>query len=128
MSVFEDTYELWYNSLEHDDVPTIEGPPSIVTLQEAADRFEQLGNNRNDGTLVISIEMARAIPRGWIIYQHQISDVEQFDPIDNMVTVVTNIEGREAFICRSDAVRLDMTILEPGGVVAIDFNRGESDD
>jgi len=30
-------------------------------------------------------------------------------------------DDRVAYICRPDAVRLDMTIPEPGGVVAIDL-------
>ncbi|WP_222912686.1 hypothetical protein [Natrinema sp. SYSU A 869] len=59
MSVFEDTLEIWRNALEHDDVATVDGPASSETLQEARDRFEQLGNEPRDGVLVILIDMAR---------------------------------------------------------------------
>ncbi|WP_226041587.1 hypothetical protein [Natrinema sp. DC36] len=122
MSVFEDNHELWRNALEHDDVPTIAGPTSIETLQEARDRFEQLGNDRNDGVLVISIGMAREIPRGWVEITGPTvpSGHEEFRPFGDMITITERVDGRETLICRSDAVRLDMEILDPTGVVAID--------
>ena len=129
MTVFEDTTELWQNALKHDDVPTVQGPISIETLLEARDRFEQLGNEPRDGCLVISIEMAREIPEGWVEIQRTLVDsFEQFRPVEDMIAVTEEIGGRTAFICRSDAVRLDMEILEPAGVVAIDFERGEEGD
>jgi len=131
VTVFEDTYEIWYNALEHDSVETFTGPTAIETLLEAADRFEQLGNKRRDGTLVISIEVSREIPRGWIEIEGPAlpDSYEEFRPFDDkMATITTNVDGHEAFICRSDAVRLNMEILEPDGVVAIDFHRGEVSD
>lgn len=123
MSVFEDTGELWQNALKHDDVATVDGPTSIETLLEARDRFEQLGNERRDGCLVISIDMAREIPRGWIeIKRDTLPDGHgEFIPFDDMVTVVDRINGRMAFICRDDAARLDMEIIDPDGIVAIDL-------
>ncbi|SEW10526.1 hypothetical protein [Natrinema salifodinae] len=128
MSVFEDTLELWRNALEDDDVATVDGPTSIKTLLEARDRFEQLGNEPHDGVLVISIDMAREIPRGWVeVEAHSLNPGghEDFRPFDDkMVTVIDGAE-RSAFICRSDAIRLDMTVLEPDGVVAIDFEATE---
>ncbi|QCC60736.1 hypothetical protein NP511_01985 [Natrinema thermotolerans] len=130
MSVFEDTVELWQNALEDDDVATVEGPASIETLLEARDRFEQLGNEPRDGCLVISIDMAREIPRGWVeIDGPAVPDGhEEFRPFERMVTVTDRVGGEVAFICRSDAVRLDMTVLEADGVVAIDFDRGDTTD
>jgi hypothetical protein len=126
MSVFEDSYELWYNALEHDVVATVDGPASIETLLEARDRFEELGNEPRDGCLVISPEMASEIPRGWVV-QEPAGPVplprehrEAFEPLEDMITVLGGAD-RVTYICRSDAVRLDMTILEPGGVVAIDL-------
>ncbi|WP_265109196.1 hypothetical protein [Halosolutus halophilus] len=126
MSVFEDTYELWDNALEHDDVTTVEDPASIETLLEARDSWEQLGNERRDGTLVISIEMARKIPRGWVEIEGPAVPPghEEFRPFDDMISIIDGTD-RSAFICRSDAVRLDMTILDPDGVVAIDFDGGD---
>ncbi|WP_226479182.1 hypothetical protein [Natrinema amylolyticum] len=129
MSVFEDTLEVWQNALEHDDVATVDGPASIETLEEARDRFEQLGNEPRDGVLVISIDMAREIPRGWVeLEAHSLSPDghEEFRPFDDMITVIDGAD-RSAYICRSDALRLDMTILEANGVVAIDFERGDPD-
>ncbi|QRV14196.1 hypothetical protein JMJ58_14770 [Haloterrigena salifodinae] len=130
MSVFEDTHELWQNALEHDDVETVEGSASIEALLEARDRFEKLGNERHDGCLVITHEMAREIPRGWIEIEHDTvpDDHEEFRPFEEMVAVTERVESREAFICRSNAVRLDMTIAEPTGIVAIDFKRGDTPD
>ena len=129
MSIFEDTCELWYNALEHDAVATVAGPTSIETLLEARDRFEQLGNERRDGSLVISIEMAREIPRGWIKKTGPAlrGGHEEFDPYEDMIAVIAGSD-RVAYICRSDAVRLDMEILEPTGVVAIDFTEVVEDD
>ncbi len=129
MTVFEDTHELWQNALEHDDVPTVQGPPSIETLFEARDRFEQLGNDSRDGCLVIALDLACEIPRGWVEIEGPAVPTghEEFRPFDDMVTVTTCGGSPEAVICRSDAVRLDMTILEPEGVVAIDAGRGDRD-
>ncbi|AFZ74538.1 hypothetical protein [Natronobacterium gregoryi] len=126
MTVFEDTYELWDNALEHDGVHTVGGSLSIETLFDARDRFEQLGNELRDGCLVIGIDAARDIPRGWVEIEDDIvpGGHEEFRPFDDMVTVTAG-SGDHAFICRSDAVRLDMTILDSGGVVAINFDRGE---
>ncbi|WP_395166327.1 hypothetical protein [Natrinema pallidum] len=128
MSVFEDTHELWQNALEHDAVATVDGPTSIETLLEARDHFEQLGNERRDGCLVIALEMAREISRGWVEIDHGTlpDGHEEFRPFDEMVSVTTRGGTPEAFICRSSAVSLDMTILEPDDVVAIDFERGET--
>lgn len=134
MSVFEDIHEIWQNALEHDDVVTVTGPTSIETLLKERSRFEQLDNEPRDGCLVISIEVAREFPKGWIA-KDSIAPVplpqehhKQFDPFEEIITVTERIDGCEAFICRSDAVRLDMEILKPDGVVAIDFDRGESTD
>lgn len=131
MSVFEDTGELWHNALEDWTVVTVKGPTSIETLQVARDRFEQMANDPSDGTLVISIEVAREIPEGWVEITGPAVPPghEEFRPFDDkMVSVTENVDSREAFICRSDAVRLDMEIIEPTGVVAIDFDRGETDE
>ncbi|WP_121744416.1 hypothetical protein [Natronorubrum halophilum] len=130
MSVFENNHELWRNALEHNDVTTISGSTSIETLQEARDRFEQLGNEIHDGVLVISIAMAREIARGWVEISGLAvpSNHEEFRPFDDMITITERVDGRETLICRSDAVRLDMEILEPDGIVAIDFEQGGSDD
>ena len=129
MTVFEDPVELWQNALEEDDVPTVEGPPSIKTLFEACDRFEEMRNEPRGGCLVISLEMAREIPRGWVEIEHDTvpDDHEEFRPFENMVTVTERVGGHEAFICRSDAVCLNMEILDPTGVVVIDFDRGDID-
>ncbi|QLK26150.1 hypothetical protein HYG81_00545 [Natrinema zhouii] len=129
MSVFEDNHELWRNALEHDDVAMISGPPSIETLLEARDHFEQLGNEIHDGVLVISIAMAHEIPRGWVEITGPAvpSNHEEFRPFDDMITITERVDGREALICRSDAIRLDMEIHEPDGV-AIDFEQGGSND
>ncbi|NUC71689.1 hypothetical protein HTZ84_05095 [Haloterrigena sp. SYSU A558-1] len=130
MSAFEDTCKLWQNALEHETVETVDGPTSIETLLEARDRFTKLGNEPRNGCLVISLEMAREIPRGWVEIEHDTvsDDHEEFRPFEEMVAVTERVESREAFICRSDAVRLDMTIAEPTGVVAIDFKRGDTPD
>ncbi|MFC6765994.1 hypothetical protein [Natrinema soli] len=127
MSVFEDNHELWRNALEHDGVNTITGPMSVETLPEARDRFEQLGNERSDGVLVISTGMARELPRGWVEITGPAvpSSHKEFRPFDDMITITERVDGRETLICRSDAVRLDMKILEPDGVVAIDFKDTE---
>ncbi|SEU00908.1 hypothetical protein [Natrinema hispanicum] len=129
MSAFEDTHELWQNALEHDDVHTVAGPTSIETLLEARDHFEQLGNERRDGCLVISLEMARKIPRGWVEIDHDTlpDGHEEFRPLEDMTTITTRGGSPETFICRPDAVSLDITFLEPNDVVAIDFERGEFD-
>lgn len=130
MSGFEDTVELWQNALEEDDVPMVKGSTSIETLFEARDRFEEMRNDPRDGCLVISLEMAREIPRGWVEIEGPLvpDDHAEFRPFEDMITVTERVDGREAFICRSDAVRLDMEILEPTGVVAIDFDRGATTD
>ncbi|PCR89299.1 hypothetical protein [Natrinema ejinorense] len=127
MSVFEDTHELWQNALDSAPVATVDGPASLETLQEARDRFERFGNDPSDGCLVIDLEIAREIPQGWVEITGPATPPghEEFRPLEDMVTVTTRGGSLEAFICRSDAVRLDMTILEPTGVVAIDFERGE---
>jgi len=94
---------------------------------EARERFKQLGNDRNDGVLVISIAMAREITRGWVEITGPAvpSSHEEFRPFDDIIKITERVDGREAFICRSNAIRLDMEILEPNGAVAIDFKRGD---
>ncbi|WP_049925358.1 hypothetical protein [Halopiger goleimassiliensis] len=127
MTVFEDAYELRQNNLQHDTVPTAKGPRSIERLFEARDRFERLGNDRRDGCLAIDAENTREIPRGWVSPDHDTlpDGHEGLWPLEDMTTVLASCDG--AFICQSDAVCLDMTILQPDGVVAIDFERGETD-
>ncbi|WP_265111107.1 hypothetical protein [Halosolutus halophilus] len=129
MTVFEDTLELWQNALEHDDIATITGVPSLETLLEAHDRFAEFGNEPRDGCLVISIDMAREIPRGWVEIEGPAVPPghEEFQPFDDMISIIGGVD-RSAFVCRSDAVRLDMTILDPDGVVAIDFDGGDQTD
>jgi len=129
MTVFEDTHELWQNALENWTVSTVKGPTSIETLQAARDRFEQLGNDRRDGCLVIALEVAREISEGWVEITGPATPPghEEFRPFEDMVSVTTRGGSPEAFVCRPDAVRLDMTILEAAGVVAIDFERGDTD-
>lgn len=129
MTVFEDTTELWQNARDHDDVPTVTGPTSIETLLKARNRFEQRSNDARDGCLVISIETAREIPRGWIQRESSLGhSFEEFDPLgaDGVVTVTVG-GARVGFLCRPDAIRLDMAILDPDGIVAIAFEGGEGD-
>ena len=130
MTVFEDTVELWQNALESTPVATVDGPASVETLQEARDRFERFGNDPRDGCLVISLEMAREIPRGWVEIEgdHVPDGHEEFRPFERLTAVTDRVGSEVAFICRSDAVRLDMEILEPTGIVAIDFDRGDETD
>lgn len=52
--------------------------------------------------------------------------VMEFWSFNELVTVTAGT-SRTGFICRSDAVCLDMEIFEADGVVAIDFERGETD-
>lgn len=128
MSAFEDTCELWFNGLDHNDVLTVEGPTTIETLQEARDRFVKLGNDPIDGCLVIGSDFALEMSEGWVEITGPMVPLghEEFDPFDEIVTITDDVVGG-AILVRSDAVRLDMTILDPDGVVVIDFGRCDPD-
>lgn len=124
MSVFEDTTELRHRAGKHDDVELVQGPASVETIHDAVDVWTE-SNEQHEGVLVADHPTVAEFDDGWIDRHDDVAMVgfEEFAPVDEMVTIVTQFGEPTALIVRPDAVRLDMEILDPDGVVVIEFTR-----